>query len=220
MSRVLVIGIDGVTFDLIHPWAEAGDLPNLAAIARNGASGELRSTIPPNSAPAWTSFMTGMNPGKHGVYGFTRVEPREGYAIRVNSGAVRRAQTVYQLLTEQGRRSIVLNVPMTYPPDPIDGLVVTGIATPGMESQFTYPPELRDEVFRLLPDYILDVRGWGVTAVGERRAHILEDILRMVDTRTRLALHLMRTQPWDLFTIVFTATDRAQHHGQTRTANP
>ena len=210
-KRVLVVGLDGATFDLLRPWMEGGSLPNLAAIVRDGASGELQSTIPPNSAPAWTSFMTGMNPGKHGVYGFTRVDPREGYAIKVSSGADRRAQTVYQLLTEQGRRSIVLNVPMTYPPDPIDGLVVTGIDTPGLESQFTYPPELRDEIFRLVPDYILDVRSWGVMAVGERRAHILDDILRMVDTRKRLALHLMRTQPWDLFTIVFTATDRVQH---------
>lgn len=209
--RVLVFGIDGATFDLLRPWMEEGSLPNLAAIARNGASGELRSTIPPSSAPAWTSFMTGMNPGKHGVYGFTRVEPNAGYAIKVNSGATRRARTVWQFLTEQGRRSVVLNVPMTYPPDPIDGLVVTGIDTPGLESQFTYPPELRHEIFRLLPDYILDVRSWGVTAVGKRRAHILDDILRMVDVRRRLAVHLMTTRPWDLFTIVFTASDRAQH---------
>jgi predicted AlkP superfamily phosphohydrolase/phosphomutase len=190
---------------------EGGELPNLAAIARNGVSGELQSTIPPNSAPAWTSFMTGMNPGKHGVYGFTRVNPREGYAIKVNSGAVRCAQTVWQLLAEQGRRSIVLNVPMTYPPDPIDGLVVTGIDTPGLESQFTYPPELRHEIFRLIPDYILDVRSWGVTVVGERRAHLLDDIMHMVDSLTRLGLHLITTQPWDLFTIVYTATDRVQH---------
>jgi predicted AlkP superfamily phosphohydrolase/phosphomutase len=210
-KRVLVIGIDGATFDLLRPWMEDGSLPNLAAVARNGASGELQSTLPPNSAPAWTSFMTGMNPGKHGVYGFTRVEPREGYAIKVNSGMVRRPQTVWQLLTQQGRRSIVLNVPMTYPPDPIDGVVVAGIDTPGLESQFTYPPELRHKIFRLLPDYILDIRSWGVTAVGERRAHLLDDILRMIDVRKRLALHLMATQPWDLCTVVFTATDRAQH---------
>jgi len=84
--RVLVIGLDGATFGLLRPWMEEGSLPNLAAIARNGASGELQSTIPPNSAPAWTSFMTGMNPGKHGVYGFTRVEPHAGYAIKVSSG--------------------------------------------------------------------------------------------------------------------------------------
>jgi len=209
--RVLIFGIDGATFDLIRPWMMDGSLPNLAAIARNGASSELESTLPPNSAPAWTSFMTGMNPGKHGVYGFTRVEPHKGYAIKVNSGAIRRAPTVWQLLSEQGRRSIVLNVPMTYPPDPIDGVVVTGIDTPGLESQFTYPSEFNHEIFRRIPEYILDVRNWGVEADGERRARIFDDIMRMVDTRRQLALHLMRTEPWDLFTVVFTATDRAQH---------
>jgi predicted AlkP superfamily phosphohydrolase/phosphomutase len=210
-KRVLVIGLDGATFDILEPWMEQGHLPNLAAIARNGAVGPLQSTIPPNSAPAWTSFMTGMNPGKHGVYGFTRVDPRESYTIKVNSGAIRRTESIWQILTERGERSILINVPMTYPPDPIDGLVVTGIDTPGLDSEFTYPPELRHEILRLIPDYTLDVRSWGVTAVGERRAHILDDILRMVESRRQLALHLMTTEPWDVFTVVFTATDRAQH---------
>ncbi len=210
-KKVFVIGIDGATFDLLRPWMEDGILPNLYAIARNGASGELQSTFPPNSAPAWTSFMTGMNPGKHGIYGFTRLEPKNGYGIKINSGAQRRVQTIWQYLSEQDKRSIVINVPMTYPPNPINGLVVTGIDTPGLESQFTYPSEFRQEIFHLAPDYILDIQSWGVTATGERRAHILDDILRMVDSRRRLALHLMKTQPWDHFTLVFTATDRAQH---------
>jgi predicted AlkP superfamily phosphohydrolase/phosphomutase len=155
--------------------------------------------------------MTGVNPGKHRVYGFTRLEPSNGYTVKVNSGAIRRAPTIWQLLTAQGRRSIVINVPMTYPPDPIDGLVITGIDTPGLASQFTYPPEFRHEVFRIVPDYLLDIRRWGVTAVGQRREQMLEDILRMLESRRQLALHLLATQPWDLFTAVFTATDRAQH---------
>jgi predicted AlkP superfamily phosphohydrolase/phosphomutase len=209
--RVLVIGLDGATFDLLKPWMEEGSLPNLATIAGNGASGELQSTIPFNSPPAWTSFMTGKNPGKHGVYGFTRVEPRESYSIKISSGATRRVKTVWQILSERGKKCIVINVPMTYPPEPIDGVMVTGIDTPGLESQFTYPPEFRRELFCLIPDYVLDVRSWSVTVAGERRARILDDILHMVDVRSRLALHLITTQPWDLFTIVFTATDRVQH---------
>jgi predicted AlkP superfamily phosphohydrolase/phosphomutase len=210
-KRVLVFGIDGATFDLVKPWMADGSLPNLAKVFKQGASGELESTLPPNSAPAWTSFMTGMNPGKHGLYGFTRVEPREGYGIKINSGAVRRAQTVWQYLTTHGRRSIVLNVPMTYPPEPIDGVVVTGIDTPGLESQFTYPPEFRNEVFRLAPEFILDIRSWGVEAAGDRRAKLFDDIMRMVESRRKLALNLMTSEPWDLFTVVFTATDRAMH---------
>jgi predicted AlkP superfamily phosphohydrolase/phosphomutase len=210
-QRVLVFGIDGATFDLISPWIADGSLPNLARVTENGVSGELRSTLPPNSAPAWTSFMTGMNPGKHGVYGFTRIEPEQGYAIKINSGAVRRAQSVWQMLSQKGKRSIVLNVPMTYPPEPIDGIVVTGIDTPGLESQFTYPADFRHEVLDLVPDYLLDVRSWGVAAVGERRTHVLEDIMHMVESRRQLALHLMTTEPWDLFSLVFTATDRVMH---------
>jgi len=210
-ARVLIIGIDGATFDLLKPWMEIGHLPTLSGLVKGGASCALQSTLPPNSAPAWTSFMTGMNPGKHSIYGFTRVEPENGYEIKVNSGATRYARTVWQYLSELGNRSIAINTPMMYPPDPINGIVVTGIDTPGLESQFTYPSDFRDEVFKEVPDYLLDVRAWGVTAVGERRALIFADIKRMVESRRRLALHLLETQTWDLFTVVFTATDRVQH---------
>ncbi len=210
-GRVLIFGIDGATFQLVKPWMASGELPNLARVARDGVTGELRSTLPPNSPTAWSSFMTGMNPGKHGVYGFSRVEPEEGYAIRVNSGSARRMPSVWQLLSQAGRRSIVLNVPMTYPPQPIDGIVVTGIDTPALESQFTYPAEFRHEVLDVVPDYVLDVHNWGVEAEGERRKLLFEDIMRMVESRRQLALHLMATQVWDLFTVVFTATDRAMH---------
>jgi predicted AlkP superfamily phosphohydrolase/phosphomutase len=155
--------------------------------------------------------MTGMNPGKHGVYGFTRVEPGDGYSIKVNNGSTRRMPSVWQLLSQARRRSIVLNVPMTYPPQPIDGIVVTGIDTPALESQFTYPAAFRHDVLGLVPDYLLDVHSWGVEAAGGRRKLLFEDIKRMVESRRRMALHLMETEMWDLFTVVFTATDRAMH---------
>jgi len=211
INRVLIIGIDGATFDLIQPWIDEGSLPNLRRIYEGGASCVLKSTLPPNSAPAWTSFMTGMNPGKHGIYGFTRVEPSQGYMIKVNSGARRRVPSVWQYLSTLGLRSIVLNVPMTYPPDPINGLVVTGIDTPGLDSEFTYPHDLREEILQVIPDYLLDVRSWGVMLGEDRRAHLFEDIIRMVESRRKLALHLMQNQDWDFFTVVFTASDRAQH---------
>jgi len=210
-EKVLVIGIDGATFDLLTPWLADGRLPHLSALTARGVSAVLRSTMPANSAPAWTSFMTGMNPGKHGIYGFTRVEPEKGYTIKVNTGANRRAPTVWQYLSRLGKRSIVLNMPMTYPPDPIAGIVVSGITTPGIESEFTYPPALRTEILRRIPEYQLDVRSWGVTSVGERRAQLMEDISRMVESRRQLGLHLFRTEPWDLFALIFTATDRVMH---------
>ena len=211
INRVLIIGIDGATFDLIQPWIDEGRLPNLRKIYEKGASCVLNSTLPPNSAPAWTSLLTGMNPGKHGVYGFTRVEPMDGYAIKVNSGARRRVPTAWQYLSTLGFRVITLNVPMTYPPDSINGLVVTGIDAPGLDSEFTYPRELRKEILHAIPDYLLDVRSWGVMLKGERRANLFEDILRMVESRRKLALHLLHTRDWDFFTVVFTASDRVQH---------
>ncbi|HSF80119.1 MAG TPA: alkaline phosphatase family protein [Anaerolineales bacterium] len=210
-KRVLIIGIDGATFDLVKPWLEAGSLPNLQKIYEGGASCVLLSTLPSNSPPAWTSFMTGMNPGKHGLYGFTRVVPEQGYSRKINSGAVRKVPSVFQYLTTLGYRSAAINMPMLYPPDPINGVIVTGIDTPGTDSEFTYPHELRHKIFELIPNYILDVRSWGAFLTTEKRAHLFEDIINMIDHRKKLTLQLLSEETWDLFSVVFTATDRAQH---------
>src|SRR5262245_31755917 len=120
--RVLMIGLDGATFDLILPWVEAGKLPAFARILSGGAWGPLKSTVPPMTFPAWTSLMTGKNPGKHGVYDFTEREPG-GYGIRfVNANWVK-SKTIWRLLSDAGRRVAVLSLPVTYPPEPVNGVM-------------------------------------------------------------------------------------------------
>src|ERR1051325_8760378 len=120
-KRVFMIGWDGATFDLIHPWVKDGKLPNIARPMERGVHGPLRSTIPPWTFPAWTSFMTGKNPGKHGVYDFLR--PRQGsYDLEFVNGSHRRARTFWQILSEAGRKVVSISVPCTFPPEPVNGI--------------------------------------------------------------------------------------------------
>ena len=110
--RVLVLGLDGAEPISLRHWAETGVMPFVREMMQDGASGVLRSTIPPYTPTAWTSIVTGVNPGRHGVFGFTRWTD-DGREVLVDS-SVCRCKTVWDYLTDEGRPSIVVNVPITY----------------------------------------------------------------------------------------------------------
>jgi len=120
--RVLAIGLDGATFRLIRPWAEAGHLPHLARLLREGAWGDLRSIVQPSSEQAWASFATGVQNGKHGIYGFVQRVPGT-YQLEYVNGRHQRARTLWRILSDRGRPVIAINVPMTYPPEPVHGVL-------------------------------------------------------------------------------------------------
>jgi len=143
--KVFVVGLDGGTFDLLNPWMEQGLLPHLQALVENGVSGELESTIPPMTAPAWTSFMTGRNPGKHAIYDFVTQE-ETGYRVRPLNARARQGSCLWDLIGEEGGRVVVLNVPMTYPPHPVNGAMVGDFMTPSGKKDFIYPPGLLEEL--------------------------------------------------------------------------
>lgn len=130
MNRLLVIGLDGATFDLIKPWVQQGELPNIAKILQRGVHGELKSTVPPMSPPAWTSFMTGKNPGKHGIIDFTARKPYS-YEIEFINARWRQAETIWKIMSDADKRVCVIAVPITYPPEKINGVMISGIDTPG-----------------------------------------------------------------------------------------
>ncbi len=125
--RILILGVDGATFDLIEPWAAAGYLPNFARLMARGVHGELESTLPPVTSPAWPCFMTGCNPGKHGVFDFIRPHG-DGFDL-VNSTSIRQP-TIWQILSEAGLQVGVMNVPVTYPAQPVNGFMITGLLSP------------------------------------------------------------------------------------------
>jgi len=206
--KVFVIGLDGVTFDLLRPWIESGELPNLQKLMVQGAWGTLRTTFPPISSSSWSSFVTGMNPGKHGLVDF--VYPgADSYKVTMINATSRRTQAIWNWLNEAGCKVGLLGIPTTYPPDPVDGFIISGFLAPGPESAWAYPPELKQELVDHLGEFLL--------APNERYRssrwldRFLDDLTASVENRTQAALYLMRTKPWDLFAVVYWDTDMVQH---------
>ena len=151
-NRVLVIGLDGVPPDLLRPWIEAGELPTMAHLVRQGASGTLRSTMPPTSGPSWSSFMTGKNPGKTGIYDFLH-RAQGSYHFPPVNASLRDGLDLWQILSQAGRRVGVLNVPLTYPIRPVNGFMISGWMTPYSAKDYVYPPELDAELRQAVGDY-------------------------------------------------------------------
>ena len=201
--KVIIIGLDGATLDLIVPWAREGKLPAFQHIITEGTIGQLRSTIQPLTAPAWISFMTGLNPGNHGIYDFIRRKSNSYDVELVYAGSLRR-KSLWTMLSEQGKRVGVINVPMTYPPRPVNGFLISGIDTPGLGSPFTYPSDLYDELKRRVGEYIIAVS-------GNDAEEWAEGFRSMVRIRTDVFNYLRRHKPWDCLMVVYSATDMSQH---------
>ena len=204
MSRVLVIGIDGGTFDLIDPWVAAGDLPNLAHLVAEGVRGPLESTLPPVTSPAWPTFATGMNPGKHGVFDFIR--PAGGQFELVNATSIR-APTLWQILSQAGRTVGVMNVPVTYPPAPVNGFMISGMLSP-MNGNITYPDGLLDRYANQLKPYRIAPH---VQYKPGNETEFTADLLDLVECRGEYALQLMDDYPQDFLMFHFLSTDTLQH---------
>lgn len=209
--KVLVIGIDAATFDLIDPWIDAGILPNLQRLIEGGTRSTLYSVPNMNSAPAWTSFATGKNPGKHGIYYFTQLQ--EGtYEQQVINGSFRDALAFWQIASQHGKRVGVINVPMTYPSDSVNGFMISGVDTPGKHSPgWTFPANLLDELSSQLGEYIIECGLPGYAKAG-RLADGLDAAHRTIEQRTAFSLALMERYPWELFVTVYTTIDALQHY--------
>lgn len=143
-EKILVIGLDGGSFDLLRPWIEKGELPFMKKLVQEGISGELQSVIPPVTAPAWNSFITGKNPGKHGIFDFF-YRDHEFKPHPINSYS-RRERALWEIISEAGGVSLVLNVPTTYPPRRLNGVLISDFLTPSNKDDFIYPQELVKEI--------------------------------------------------------------------------
>jgi len=206
-SQVIVVGLDGASFDVIGPWLKTGKLPNLQKLIAEGVSGKLRSTIHPLSGPAWASFMTGKNPGKHGIFDWTRHIDGNYEASLVNSTSLC-GKTLWEIVNEAGFTTGVVNVPLTYPPYAVDGYLVSGLLTPSSKSDFVFPPHMADELHRATDGYVIHGQEWYVEGKEET---CIEDTLTALEKRGRAVVHLLRTHPCDLNAFVFMETDSIQH---------
>jgi len=218
--EVLIIGIDGATFGLIDPWVELGCLPNIAEVLHRGVRGMLRSTLTANTCPAWKSFSTGKNPGKLGVFNW-RNKIYGSYEAKLVEPAEVGGRDLWDLLSAAGRRVAVVGVPMTYPPRPVNGVMLTGMLTPPGAS-FAYPREIGTQIEQNIGRYIRD------PAVVTRPTE--NELFEQQDKITLNRLDILRylldphTSPerdgYDFVMVVFTATDRLQHLFWPRTDTP
>jgi predicted AlkP superfamily phosphohydrolase/phosphomutase len=205
-KKVIVIGLDCATPQLIFDeWVN--DLPNMKKLINSGVYGELESIIPPITVPAWTSMVTGKDPGELGCYGFRN---RKDYSYNrlsfANSLAVK-DDTLWDILSKEGKKSILIGVPQTYPPKPINGYMISCFLTPSTKNQYTYPSELKEEIEDVADGYMLDVDDFR----SENRQKILDDIYKMTEKRFKVARHLIKTKEWDFLMMVEMGIDRIHH---------
>jgi predicted AlkP superfamily phosphohydrolase/phosphomutase len=206
-NKVFVVGLDGGTFDLVRSWAKEGSLPTFKRLMEEGMSDDLTVELPPGTVPNWPSFMTGKNAGKHGViYWFSREKESWKWSV-INSHSIKE-KTIWEIVASNGKKFISINVPLTYPPKPINGLMITGLLTPPSAKVFTHPPELQDEIcsevgqYKIYPDVIY--------REGQEEKFLVS-LMETLDIRFRTSRYLMDRYDWDLFMIVFSETDAIQH---------
>lgn len=205
-TKLLVFGLDGVPWNLLTRWIEQGQLPTLERLAKNGASGILRSAVPIGTPTSWSSIITGTNPGKHGIYEFMTREEGKYKFVPVDS-TKRRTNEVWDVLSNEGFKVGVFNVPVTYPPSKVNGIMVSGLLSPEKKSDFAEPPELTKRIRQLAPDYRIHPR----FKFQEGREHeYLQELFNLIEMRERILLDLLR-EDWDFFMTVFTESDAVQH---------
>ncbi len=211
--KVLIIGIDGGTWTILRPAMEAGYMPYLQKLVSDGASGVLESTIPAITPAAWGSFQTGRNPGENGVYDFSCWDKQLRQCRFVSASKLK--DTMWEIASRAGKKVGVLNVPMSYPPRQINGYMVSGVLTPGIDSEFTYPKSFKDELLKSIPDYTILNLGMAVKTLAEDAKKQREDFVRQmvqnIDCRSRAAQLIINKEPLDLFMVHFHAGDIIQH---------
>ena len=201
--RLVVVGLDGACWEIINRIG-LDRLPNLKKIVDGGCSGNLISTIPYVTAPAWTSAFTGVNPGKHGIFNFTI---SEGEKLQPLTSNEKRYPMIWDMLGKNGLKTIAVAVPLTYPAKKINGVMVTGFGTPGMTGDFAYP----DDIKKLIKERYEDFR---VSPLSnpKRKERYIDEAYTVAKQNSDLTKVLMEKYPdWDLTITVFSSTDWTQH---------
>ncbi len=204
-SRLALIGLDCGTPELLFE-RFADDMPTLTKLREQALWGPLRSIDPPISIPAWACMFSGRTPGDLGVYGMRNRSDHSYNGMAFATSKVFRAPRLWDLLGAAGRESVVLSVPGTYPPTPVQGCMVSCFLTPSTDVQFTWPAELRDEVQAVTGGYVIDVPGFRKDVEP-----VSQGMFDMTEQRFALAAHMARTRDWDLLAFVDIGPDRLQH---------
>jgi len=203
-QRVVVIGLDGTPYTFLQKAMAEGHMPNLVQLLEEGSLRRINSVYPTVSSVAWSSFMTGRNPGKHNIYGF--IDRRLGtYQTYIPTSRAMKTDTLWEILSRAGKKVIVVNVPVTYPPRPVNGILVSGFLSPNVDKA-AYPPEKAALLKRL--GYIVDADPW---AARQSKDKALVEVNAAFDARAKTTFYLMDNEPWDFFQMHVMETDRLYH---------
>ena len=210
MTRALVVGWDGATWSIADPMAREGRLPVLSELRSGGAEGILQSTPNMNSAPSWSTIATGLNPGRHGIFYFDEPVP-DTYRRRIINAERRSGATLWRMASDAGKRVLVVNVPISYPAEGVNGCLVSGLDTPSKSlSGFSHPKGLPSRYPDLFRDYVIEPGTKSLMEAG-RSDEAASELMRAIHGWSALTERLMRDEDWDLCFVVFTSSDTAQH---------
>ncbi len=204
--KVAIIGLDCVPPELVFErWG--GQLTHLDALRQGGLWGTLRSCDPPITVPAWQVMVTGRDPGELGLYGFRNRSGPAYDAVRIADSHCVSHPRVWDWLGREGLRSLIVGVPLTYPPLPLRGSLVSCFLTPSRGSEYTYPAQLRSRIEARFPDYEFDVGEYRT----DDRAALLQRLYRKTAGHFDLAEYLVGAEEWDFFMMVEMGPDRLHH---------
>jgi predicted AlkP superfamily phosphohydrolase/phosphomutase len=205
-QKVMVIGLDCAPPE--HVFDEyADDIPNLTKLRENGLYGPLESITPPITVPAWMCMMTSKDPGTLGIYGFRNRKDHTYDGLSFATSWAVKEPTVWDILSEAGKESIIMSVPPSYPPKPLNGIQVGCFLTPNDDADYTYPKELKDEMKSAAGEYIFDIRNFRT----DNTQYILDEAYKMTESKFRNADWLLANKPWDFFMMVEMGPDRLNH---------
>jgi predicted AlkP superfamily phosphohydrolase/phosphomutase len=204
-QRVVVLGIDGVPFSLLNRFIDQGIMPNLGALAGKGTLTDMTATIPEISSTSWSTFMTGVNPGRHGIYGFMELQDGS-YKWRFPNSSDIKSSTLWDIAGKNGKQSIIINVPSTYPARELNGILTAGFVALDLKKA-TYPESAYEYLKGI--GYRMDV---DTRKAQESASALAEDIGQTFEIRKKAILHFLDNKDWDLFVGVVTETDRLHHY--------
>lgn len=208
IKRVLIIGIDGCTWNILQPLIESDFMPNFAKLIEQGNSFTLQSTIPPVTAPAWTSFLTGKKVSKHRIYDFINYIP-ESRDIILNNSRTIRTQTIWTLLSDAGFKVGCINAPMTFPVYDVNGFMISGFDTPGTESSFIFPPDEKDYFLDNYPNYEFETVDTNIDLENfDRNLQFIEKLIKL---RTEVSIDFYKRYKPDVLMAHFQNLDALQH---------
>ncbi len=202
--RLLLLGFDGVPYTEVLSLMEAGELPHMRRLADEGSLVQMDSVVPTVSSVAWSCFMTGCNPGRHGIFGFIDRNPGS-YEVYLPNAQNMTAPTLWEHLSGVGKRVFVMGIPMTFPPKPVNGILVSGFLATEL-ARATYPERIADELTSM--GYVIDVDAW---KARKDRDAFMSDLERVFQKRREVAWEYARRESWDFFAVHFMDMDRLQH---------